>query len=364
MKDKVIKMSKKSNKKVVAIVVGARPNFMKAAPLCRALDRAGIAYRLIHTGQHHDVSMSHQYFAEFNLYPHRVLGLESSTQTGQLSEMLASLELVFKHARPDLVMVVGDITSTLAGALAANKHGILLAHVEAGLRSYNRLMPEETNRVLVDHMADFLFATSKEDKQRLAKEGITQGVHVVGNTMIDTLAMTASEVCATDESFYFATLHRAENVDNKEVFGNIIAALETIARDAKIYLPLHPRTEKMARTYGLLGRLKKAITLLPPVSYKESVYYQKNARLVLTDSGGIQEESSFLGTPCLTLRTETERPITVTHGTNIIGGVDPHTILKAYRALLPLKKRTIKIPLWDGKAAERIVQILQKEGIV
>jgi UDP-N-acetylglucosamine 2-epimerase (non-hydrolysing) len=357
-------MKTNKNKATVAIVVGARPNFMKAAPLCRALERAGIAYRLIHTGQHHDTAMSQQYFDEFKLYPHRILGLESSTQTGQLSEILRKLEDEFKKTRPIFVIVVGDVTSTLAGALTANKHGIPLAHVEAGLRSYNRLMPEETNRVLVDHMADFLFSTSKEDKARLAKEGIISGVHVVGNTMIDTLAMVAEEVPNTDEVFYFATLHRAENVDNKEVFTNILAALESVAHDATIYLPLHPRTEKMARTYGLLGRLKKTVTLLLPVSYKESVYYQKNAQLVLTDSGGIQEEASFLGTPCLTLRTETERPITVTHGTNVIGGIETKGILKAYRLLHPLKKQKTKIPLWDGNAAERIVQILQKEGIV
>lgn len=357
-------MKNKTSKAKVAIIVGARPNFMKAAPICRALDRASISYRLIHTGQHHDTAMSEQFFNEFALRPHRILGLESSTQTGQLSEILSKLEDEFKKTQPTFVIVVGDVTSTLAGALAANKHGIPLAHVEAGLRSYNRAMPEETNRVLVDHMADLLFATSEKDKARLAGEGITKSVHVVGNTMIDTLAMTASEIPNSDERFYFATLHRAENVDNKDVFENIIAALERIAGDANIHLPLHPRTEKMARKYGLLGRLKKIVTLLPPVSYRESVQYQKNAQLVLTDSGGIQEESSFLGTPCLTLRTETERPITVTHGTNVIGGVKTQSILKAYKSLHPLEKKKIKIPLWDGKAAERIVRILQKQGIV
>lgn len=342
----------------IVLVVGARPNFMKATPLVRAFRSRKVPYHLIHTGQHYDTNMATRFFQEFRVRPDTRFTLTSSTSAAQLAEIVSKLETVFLRLRPRMVVVFGDVTSTLAGALTAERMHIPVAHVEAGLRSYNNLMPEEANRRLTDHCASLLFAPSREDRERLHGEGIRKGVHVVGNIMIDLLAQEAKQVEAKKESYYFATLHRAENVDRKEVLAELIHTLETIGKDAPIYLPLHPRTAKMAKKHGLLKRLSSAAHLLPPLSYHDSVAYQKSARLVLTDSGGIQEESSFLGVPCLTLRTETERPITVSKGTNVVGGIKYASIMRAYRSLHPLKRRTTNIPLWDGKTAERIADIL------
>jgi UDP-N-acetylglucosamine 2-epimerase (non-hydrolysing) len=280
-----------------------------------------------------------------------------------MADIMIGLEKIFLSEKPDLVVVVGDVNSTLSAALVANKMGIKLAHVEAGLRSGNKLMPEETNRILTDKLSDLLFVTEEDGVANLKREGITKGVYSVGNIMIDTLTLLLPKVKKSTEHFYFCTLHRAENVDNKKVFAEILDALEEISHDAVIYLPLHPRTAKMAEKFGLEGRLKKIFKILPPLSYQETLYYQKNAKLVLTDSGGIQEETSFLGTPCLTLRTETERPITVKKGTNKIAGVTRASILKAY-VEHPRKHKKTKIPLWDGKTAKRIVKILKFHSLL
>ncbi len=349
------KNSQKNHTHHIVVIVGARPNFMKAAPLMRALARHSIPARLIHTGQHYDENMSAQFFSEFRVKPDTVFSLTERTEARQLTEIMQKLITEFEARPPAIVVVVGDVTSTLAGALVASKLRLPLAHVEAGLRSYNRLMPEEANRVLTDHIADLLFAVSSEDRARLRDEGVCKGVHVVGNIMIDLLAETLPSLKEKNERYYFATLHRAENVDRKEVFMALLDALEHIAHDAPLYLPLHPRTEKMARTHGLYTRLAETARLLPPLSYRDSLEYQKSAALVLTDSGGVQEESSFLGVPCLTLRTETERPLTVSRGTNIVAGVTKRSILNAYRSIHPLRHRCVRIPLWDGKTAERIV---------
>lgn len=341
-------------------MVGARPNFMKASPLARELSRRSVPYHIIHTGQHYDKNMAAQFFSDFGLVPDTVFSLSATTATTQLAEIMTKLEEVYLALHPKLVVVFGDVTSTLAGALVANKMHIPLAHVEAGLRSYNKLMPEEMHRKVTDHIADILFAPTPEDSRRLRSEGVTENVHVVGNIMLDLLKTTADTTGHTNEGYYFATLHRGENVDRKNVFEGILTALEYIAHDAEIILPLHPRTEKMARKHGLFGRLKKAVTLRSPVSYAESVALQKHALLVLTDSGGIQEETTFLGVPCLTLRTETERPITVTKGTNTIAGVDAKRIIRAYESAKPFRTKRARIPLWDGNTAARIVDILEQ----
>jgi len=341
----------------VAIIAGARPNFMKVAPLCHELARRHIPHYLVNAGQHFSTNMAADFFTEFGVHPDYSLEPRRDTVTTQFADMLLGLEQVFVSDKPTMVVVVGDVNATLAGAVVANQLGITLVHVEAGLRSYNRAMPEEHNRVLVDHLADLLLVTSEEGVGNLAKEGITDGVYHIGNIMIDTLTRFLPEVQDTDEQFYFCTLHRAENIDSKDVFIEILDALEEIAQDARIYLPLHPRTKKMAEQYGLTKRLETIFHILKPLSYKDSLYYQKNAHLVLTDSGGVQEETSYLGTPCITLRTETERPITVEQGTNVIGGVTKDGILSVYRSTERTKRET-SIPLWDGRAAGRIVDYL------
>lgn len=346
----------------IAIVCGARPNFMKVAPLCHEFEKRGVPFRLINTGQHYDESMSESFFRSFKIRPDVTLTPSRETTVKQFADIMVGLEDVWLAERPELIMVVGDVNSTLAAALVANKMKIRLAHVEAGLRSFNREMPEERNRVLTDRIADLLFVTMEEGIKHLHDEGITNGVHLVGNLMIDTLAMFASNAKSTDERFFFCTLHRAENIDRNERFTEILDALEVISKDAPIYLPLHPRTKKMAEAFGLMPRLEKIFKLLPPLGYAESVYYQKNAALVLTDSGGVQEETSYLGVPCLTLRTETERPVTVTQGTNTIAGVGRESILEAYCAK-DMSHKEISIPFWDGKAAERIADIIVNERL-
>lgn len=344
-------------KSKIIIVAGARPNFVKVAPLCYELKKRGINYVLVNTGQHFDKAMSDIFLKEFSIKPSYAIKPMATSVVTQLSEMIAGLGKIFEKENPSLVVVVGDVNSTLAGAIVANKMGIPLAHVEAGLRSYNRKMPEEINRILVDQVSDLLFVTEEEGVNNLKKERIKGNIYFVGNIMIDTLSRVLPEIKGTDEKFYFCTLHRAENVDNREVFEGILNALEIISQKTKIYLPLHPRTEKMARKFGLFGRIKSIFCLLPPLSYKDSLYYQKNAELVFTDSGGVQEETSFLGTPCITLRTETERPITVSKGTNIVAGVSKNGILAVFNKYHPGRKK-IKIPLWDGMTAQRIVKII------
>lgn len=341
----------------IIIIAGARPNFMKVAPLCHELKRLKMRYSLINTGQHFTAEMSDDLLKEFGIKPHYTINPPHTSAVAQFSVITAELGKIFEKEKPSFVVVVGDVNSTLAGAIVANKMGIPVAHIEAGLRSFNRRMPEEINRIIVDQISDVLFVTEENGMENLKKEKINGKIYFVGNIMIDTLKMFLPEVQKTDEEFYFCTLHRAENVDDKERFNGILDALEVIALDSKIYLPLHPRTEKMAKKFGLTTRMKKIFSLLPPLSYKESLFYQKNAKLVLTDSGGVQEETSYLGTPCITLREETERPITVTHGTNIVAGVHRVNILKVY-AKCKLGKQKTSLPLWDGKVAKRIVGII------
>lgn len=341
----------------IAIVAGARPNFMKVAPLCRVLAQRNIPHQLINTGQHFDEAMAGQFFAEFGLQPQVTLSPSRATVVQQFSDIMTGLEREWTRARPCYVVVVGDVNSTLAAALAANKLGIPVAHVEAGLRSYNERMPEETNRICTDRLSSLLLATDETALRNLQREGLEKRAQLTGNIMIDTVRMFADTIPKTEERFYFATLHRAENVDDAATFGDILAALEQIARDAKLYFSLHPRTAERAERFGYVERIHAAFSVVPPLSYAKSIFFQKHAQLVLTDSGGIQEETSFLGTPCLTLRTETERPITVTHGTNTIAGVSKASILQAYRQKDMQKKQTA-IPLWDGQAAQRIVDAL------
>jgi len=345
------------NKKRIALVGGARPNFMKIAPLYWELKKRNAGFILVNTSQHFDKAMARQFFAEFRIAPDITLRPSRRSIVQQTVDIMRGLEKIFSRYEPNTVVVFGDVNSTLCAALVANKMRLTLAHVEAGLRSHNFKMPEETNRIITDHLSQYLFTTTPEAVVNITNEKLPGRVISVGNIMIDTLKAFLEHVPATKEKFYFCTLHRAENVDDKESFKSILRALQIISHDRTIYLPLHPRTKKMAAKFGLTGVLKKTFTLLPPLSFAQTLYYEKNAQLVLTDSGGIQEETSFLGTPCLTLRTETERPVTVKLGTNIVAGVTTDSILKAYKKQTFRRKKTA-IPLWDGKASKRIADVL------
>ena len=344
----------------IAIICGARPNFMKIAPLHKELKNRNVDHFIINTGQHFSQELASDIIEEFGIDIYYNLSPNRSNTIKQLADIMNGLYDLFEKEKPKIVVVVGDINSTLAGALVANKMNIKLVHLEAGLRSYNKKMPEEHNRVLTDKLSDVLLTTSVKAAKNLEKEGICDNIYFVGNIMIDTLLMFLPKVKESKEEFYFCTLHRAENVDNKEVFIEILNALDVISRDKKIYLPLHPRTKKMAIQFGVFDRLEEIFEILSPISYAESIFYQKNARLVLTDSGGVQEESSYLGTPCVTLRSETERPVTVEKGTNIIGGISTKSILDAY-ANISLGKKDVNISYWDGDTSKRVVDILLNE---
>lgn len=350
----------------VAIISGTRPNLVKILSLCAEFKKQKVPFFCVYTGQHYDDKMSSDFFIEFNIKPDYILSPSKKTVIQQMSDIMVGIEKILLREKPKLVVVVGDVNSTLAGALVAKKLNIKLAHVEAGLRSYNQKMPEEANRVITDHLADILFTSSEADIRTLKSEGIKRGVYFTGNIMIDALARFEKKlkINKSPEKFYYCTFHRAENIDDKKTFSGILDALEIIAKDHKLYLPLHPRTKKMAEIFHLSSRLNKIFSVLPPLSYTDSLYYQKNAKLILTDSGGIQEESSYFGVPCLTIRTETERPITVTHGSNtLVGGTSIQLILDAYRKK-KLEKIQTEIPFWDGKTSERIVKILKKQNYV
>jgi UDP-N-acetylglucosamine 2-epimerase (non-hydrolysing) len=341
----------------IALIGGARPNFMKIAPLYRKFKDNEVNFIVISTGQHFDANMAGNFLDEFsikinyNLKPNRV------STVSQIADIMVQLERIFVKDEVSLVIVFGDVNSTLAASIVANKLNIKLAHVEAGLRSRNYDMPEENNRIVTDQLSDYLLASSDDAVDNLKEENLKGVVSLVGNIMIDNLVYFLPQIKDTSEDFYFCTLHRAENVDNKKVFVEILDALEIISKDVKIYLPLHPRTKIMTKKFDLLHRFKNIFSLLEPLSYKQSLYYQKNAKLVLTDSGGIQEETTILGVPCLTMRAETERPITVTDGTNIIGGTSKDSILRAYKKI-NYNNIASNIPLWDGKTAQRILNIL------
>ncbi|MDP3900197.1 MAG: UDP-N-acetylglucosamine 2-epimerase (non-hydrolyzing), partial [bacterium] len=255
---------KKTSQKI-ALIAGARPNFMKVAPLVRELENQKIKHFLINTGQHFSKDMAADFFREFKIKPDYSLHPSQKSTTKQFADILVGIEEIFTKEKPNVVAVVGDVNSTLAGALTANKMGIKLAHVEAGLRSYNNKMPEEINRVIIDRLSDLLFVPSEDAVKNLHNEGVTKNIKVVGNIMIDTMALFLDKIPETQEKFFFCTLHRAENVDDREVFENILAALQKIAKQRKIYLTLHPRTKKRAEEFGLLKKINKIFTILPPL---------------------------------------------------------------------------------------------------
>ncbi len=346
-------------------VVGARPNFMKIAPIMRAMKPyPEIKSLLVHTGQHYDWNMSDAFFKDLELpEPDIHLEVGSGTHAVQTARVMERFEKVLLKEKPDSVLVVGDVNSTLACSLAASKLHIKVAHVEAGLRSFDRRMPEEINRVVTDHLSDFLFTTCKDANRNLAQEGIPSNkIFLVGNVMIDTLLYSIKKlknVNKNDSEYALLTLHRPSNVDNKDTFKRISMALNTIAKDIAVIFPVHPRTKMQIKKFGFAKYYDGNIKLLGPLGYFDFLKLYLNTKFVLTDSGGIQEETSALGIPCLTIRENTERPITIERGTNTLVGTDEKAIVREAKKILRGNRKKKKIlRCWDGKAAERIVEIL------
>jgi len=357
-------------------VAGARPNFMKVAPLVAAMKRRSAEFQpiLVHTGQHYDATMSDAFFRDLEMpEPDIYLGVGSASHAVQTAGIMRAFEPIVLQEKPDWVVVVGDVNSTLACALVCAKVGIKVAHVEAGLRSRDRSMPEEINRVLTDQIADLLLTPSRDADENLRAEGIsTERIRFVGNIMIDSLlghleraslSPARAKLGLEDKDYAVLTLHRPSNVDDASAFSRILEALEEISTRLAIIFPAHPRTCKMIDELGLAARVEKAkgLRLVEPLGYLDFLGLLSEARLVLTDSGGIQEETTVLAIPCITLRENTERPITVEMGTNIIAGSDPAEIIEAaHRALehSPDKTSPRIPPLWDGHTADRILDAL------
>lgn len=358
-------------------IVGARPNFVKIAPLMDAYRaHPNVEAMLVHTGQHYDSTMSDLFFHQLGIpQPDLNLGVGSASHAVQTAEIMKAFEPVVLEHKPDLVLVVGDVNSTIACGLVAVKLGVKLAHVEAGLRSFDRTMPEEVNRVLTDSISHFLFCTEQSGMDNLAREGLSADkTYLVGNVMIDALlrhkatadqSTVMQDLKLKPKSFAVLTLHRPANVDDPTVFGNILDALDVIQRDQPIIFPIHPRTRNhlAGSALGKRARDMKGLQMTEPLGYLDFLKLMSEARIVLTDSGGIQEETAILKVPCLTLRENTERPVTVDTGWNQIVGRDPDRITAAYRRVSANPKGSGKTPpLWDGHAAERIVKILAAES--
>jgi UDP-N-acetylglucosamine 2-epimerase (non-hydrolysing) len=356
-------------------VVGARPNFMKVAPLVDAMKRREHEFTplVVHTGQHYDEMMSDAFFKDLELpEPDLYLSVGSGTHAAQTAAVMQRFEPVVLQQQPDWVLVVGDVNSTLACALVCVKLGVKVAHVEAGLRSRDRSMPEEINRLLTDQISDLLFTPSQDADQNLRAEGIPEErIRFVGNIMIDSLnkqlerakgSNVREDLGVADRDYAVLTLHRPSNVDNRETLTRILGTLEVIGGRVPIIFPVHPRTRKMISELGLdaTSLATKGLQLIEPLGYLDFLRLYSGARLVLTDSGGIQEETTVLGIPCVTLRENTERPITDEMGTNTIVGTDPQKITAASFAALdqdPARSHRIP-PLWDGHTADRILDAL------
>ncbi|HEV2577221.1 MAG TPA: UDP-N-acetylglucosamine 2-epimerase (non-hydrolyzing) [Acidobacteriaceae bacterium] len=353
-------------------VVGARPNFMKAAPVYRAGARAGFEQVLVHTGQHYDAQMSDVFFQTLEIpAPDESLNVGSGSHAQQTAAIMSKFEPVVLARKPDVVLVYGDVNSTVAAALVCAKLGIRVAHVEAGLRSFDREMPEEINRLVTDQLSDLLFTPSPDGNENLKREGVPDDkVFLVGNVMIDTLVQFLPKAEAlfgelkqklSLDRFGLITLHRPSNVDDEAVFLPMVKALDELSRDLPLIFPVHPRTRD--RWSEQLKQCNPNLRTVEPLGYLEFLALQKHASVVVTDSGGIQEETTYLGTPCLTLRENTERPITITSGTNVLIGRDWKLLREEFaKALNGHRKQAGQIPLWDGHASDRIAEILSRHG--
>lgn len=355
----------------VVLVVGTRPNFMKVAPVIRALNaRNGFDHTLVHTGQHYDDSMSRVFFDELGMpQPDVYLGIGSGSHTIQTARVLEGLEPVLRERRPDVVLVPGDVNSTLAAALAAVQLGIPVGHIEAGLRSFDRTMPEEVNRVLTDQISDLMFIHSPEARHHLLRERRPQDrIYEVGNTMIDTLVSLRDAIGEREAPGSFAvdpgryilvTLHRPALVDGP-LLTEAIAALADLTESFDVLFPVHPRTRTRIERLERQGHLPERLHLVDPLGYLDFLSLIQSAAAVITDSGGVQEETTFLGVPCFTLRDNTERPVTITVGTNTLLGLDPDRIRDVPSLIAGVAARSSQVPEgWDGHAAQRIVDVLE-----
>jgi UDP-N-acetylglucosamine 2-epimerase (non-hydrolysing) len=369
-----IKVRSVNRRLKIVNIVGARPNLPKISPLMREMKRhPEIEPILIHTGQHYADGLNGVFFREMGIpAPHVNLAVGSGSHAVQTAEILKLVEPVLLDQQPDLVLVVGDVNSTIAVSLAAVKLGMRVAHVEAGLRSFDRSMPEEINRVLTDALADYLFVTEQDAIENLVREGRPrESIFFVGNVMIDSLhnfLPLAKKSRIGEElglargptwcDFAVLTLHRPSNVDSTDTLKELLSAIDSVAERLPVIFPVHPRTEQRLVQAGMAKQ--PAVRLIPPLGYLDFLCLLSRAAVVLTDSGGIQEETTALGVPCLTLRENTERPVTITHGTNLLVGTDPARIVRAVRDSLAIKGNVGRIPpLWDGHAAERIVDTLR-----
>lgn len=356
-------------------VVGARPNFMKVAPIFKVIaDRGRLQQLLVHTGQHYDVKMSDVFFTDLGMpAPDIHLGIGSGSHGEQTGRLMIELEKIFLKEKPDLVSVVGDVNSTLAAAIVASKLLIKVSHVEAGLRSGDRTMPEEINRIITDSISDYLLTPSSDGDDNLRREGVAEERIVrVGNVMIDSLLSsreralklnTLGELGLQAKNYAVCTLHRPANVDEPVVLAGLLDALGHVSRQLPVMFPVHPRTRKMIADQGLSGKLEQypGIRLAEPMGYLEFLALTSQAKLILTDSGGLQEESTALNVPCLTLRENTERPITVTEGTNLVVGNHPDRIKAEADKVLAGHGKQGRIPdLWDGKTAVRIADLYER----
>lgn len=357
---------------MISILLGTRPEIIKMSPIIRECEKRELDYNIIHSGQHYSENMDKVFFDQLELpKPDFNLNVGSGTQGLQTAKILCGCEKIFSDIRPDILLVQGDTNTVLAGALAASKMGIKIGHVEAGLRSYYKEMPEEINRILTDHCSDYLFAPTQKSYDTLINEGIpSQSVYITGNTVADSLfqnlSISDSKVNFKEDylheknsEYFLATIHRKENVDDKNTLKEIMDALSDISKmyDIPVIYPIHPRSKKMIAEYNLSS---EGITFVDPLDYLTFIQAEKCAKLILTDSGGVQEEACILGVPCVTIRNNTERPETVDAGANILGGTKYDTIINAAETMLE-KKGDWNNPFGDGHSAEKIIDIIQRE---
>jgi len=361
-------------RKKILTVVGTRPNFIKVTRFKRVAEMyPGIDLKIVHTGQHYDDKMADVFFGQFGLVPDYFLEVPPGTPNSQMAEIMLRLEKVFNEFKPDLVLVVGDVNSTLAAAITANKMNIRLGHIESGLRSNDRSMPEEFNRLITDQLADLLFVTEQSGLDNLRNEHTAAEVHFVGNTMIDSMIAYEDQINASGilgqlhlepQGYFLMTMHRPSNVDSKEGLELLLSLVDKLSEKYSIVFPVHPRTVKCMELFGLAGQFRsnRKLIMTEPLDYFAFQKLIRNSKFVLTDSGGIQEETTFLRIPCLTLRPNTERPVTVTVGSNILLPFEITGILECVGQIGngTFKKGEIP-PLWDGKSTERIFQILSRQ---
>lgn len=354
----------------ISIILGTRPEIIKMSPIIRELENKGLDYFILHTGQHYSYNLDKIFFQELSLpAPKYNLDVGSGTHAEETGKMLTGIENILMEEKPDIILVEGDTNTVLAGALAASKLHIKVGHVEAGLRSHDRNMPEEINRILADHCSDYLFAPTEKAKENLLKEGIPGNkISVTGNTIVDAIyqnleiAKRKADIFNTlgleKQEYFLVTAHREENVDVKEKLKGILDGLWLVYHEFNIPIiyPVHPRTMKRLREFGL--EAQKSVRLIEPVSFLEFLQLEANAKLILTDSGGVQEESCILKVPCVTLRDNTERPETIEVGSNILVGVNQYKILEGVKNMLS-KERNWKNPFGDGSASERIVRLIE-----